>query len=451
MYQAVNDLRDLDAAHILHGLYDPTDRDQLTILIGGDGAVVRDVGGREFLDGISCLWNLNLGLGRDELVDAAAEQMKKLAYSCTYSGFGNIPAIELAARLSSVAYEGLTATFFTASGADANECAFKTARFYWKRQGKRDKVKILSLENGYHGVTLAAMSATGIPAYWPMFQPRIPEFIHVPSPNPYRCNFAAAGEDPGTAAARLLEEAIRHEGPDNVAAFIAEPVQGAGGVMVPPDNYFPLVREICNRYDVLLIADEVITGFGRTGRWFALSHWGVEPDIMTFAKGVTSAYLPLGGMMVTKKIADAISGAPPSERWMHASTYSGHPVCCAVALRTLVIMEREKLVDKAARLGRYMLRRLEALLELESVGDIRGLGLMAGVELVADRTTKAPFDRALKVGDRIRQKAHQAGLIIRNRGDIINIAPPFVISEDQLDALVSILRDAITDTTRGLL
>jgi adenosylmethionine-8-amino-7-oxononanoate aminotransferase len=450
VYQAVDDLRHLDAAHILHGLYNPSDRDQLTIVTGGDGAVVRDVGGHEYLDGISCLWNLNLGLGRQELVDAAAEQMKKLAYSCTYSGFANIPAIELAARLSNLAYEGLTATFFTASGADANECAFKTARFYWKRQGKRDKIKILSLENGYHGVTLAAMSATGIPAYWSMFQPRIPEFIHVPSPNPYRCNFATPGEDPGTAAARLLEEAIRREGAETVAAFIVEPVQGAGGVMVPPENYYPLVREICNRYDVLLIADEVITGFGRTGRWFALSHWGVEPDIMTFAKGVTSAYLPLGGMMVTQKIAEAINGASPSERWMHASTYSGHPVCCAVALRTLEIMEREKLVERAARLGRYMLRGLEALSELESVGDVRGLGLMAGVELVVNRTTKAPFDRGLKVGDRIRQKAHHAGLIVRNRGDIINIAPPFVISEDQLDTLVSILRGAIVDTTQGL-
>jgi adenosylmethionine-8-amino-7-oxononanoate aminotransferase len=248
----------------------------------------------------------------------------------------------------------------------------------------------------------------------------------------------------------VLEETIRREGADTVAAFIAEPVQGAGGVIVPPDDYFFRVREVCDRHEVLFIADEVITGFGRTGRWFALHHWHVEPDLMTFAKVVTSAYLPLGGMMVGRRIADAIRDAPPAERWMHASTYSGHPVCCAVARRTLEIIEAEKLVERAARLGGYLLRRLQELLGLESVGEVRGLGLMAAVELVADRGNKASFDPALRVGDRVRRQAHQAGLIVRNRGDVINLAPPFVISEGQIDEMVSVLRQAIADTPRGL-
>lgn len=449
MSHSLDGLHDFGDDHLLHGLYDPSDRKGLTILVGGSGATIRDATGRYYLDGLSGLWNTILGHGREELVEAAAQQMRQLAFCHTYSGFANIPAIQLATRLKSLAYDGLAATFFTTSGADANESAFKTARFYWRRQGKPHKVKILSLEHGYHGVTLSAMSATGLSGYSNMFQPVVPHFIQVPAPYPYRCNFAAPGESHGAAAARMLEETIQKERPETVAAFIAEPVQGAGGVIVPPDDYFPRVREILNRYEILFIADEVITGFGRTGQWFALSHWGVRPDIMTFAKGITSGYLPLGGMMVRQRIADAIDQAPPAERWMHASTYSGHPVCCAVALRTLEIIEAEKLVDRAAGLGRYMLNRLEELYDLDNVGEVRGLGLMAAVELVADRATKAVFDPALRVGERVRRQAQQAGLIVRNQRDIINLAPPFVISEGQIDEMISILRRAIAGTTQG--
>ncbi len=442
------DYADLDR-YYLHGLHDP--EEGLTVLIGGVGAVVRDAQDREYLDGTSGLWNTHLGHGRHELAEAASEQMHRLAYGHTYSGFANIPAIELAARLEALAYPGLKATFFTTSGADANESAIKTAWFYWRRHGRPDKVKILSLEHGYHGATLGAMSATGIPAYARMFRPRLSEFLQVRAPYPYRCDFANDGESPGAAAARALEEVIQREGADTVAGFIAEPVQGAGGVIVPPDDYFPRVREVCDRYDVLLIADEVITGFGRTGHWFALSHWDIEPDIMTFAKGVTSGYLPLGGMMVSEQIADAIRSAPSAERWAHVSTYSGHPVCCAVALKTLDIIEREKLVGRAARLGEYLRDRLERELGgLESVGEIRGLGLMAGVELVADPATRASFDPARRVGDRVRRDVHEAGLIVRNRGDVINVAPPFVISEHQIDELASKLRTAIDRVTHAV-
>ncbi|MBI3455279.1 MAG: aspartate aminotransferase family protein [Candidatus Rokubacteria bacterium] len=436
--------------YYLHPLADAADRGQLTVLVRGSGALVEDAEGRTYLDGLSGLWNTNLGHGRAELADAAADQMRRLAFGNTYSGFANVPALELAARLEALAYEGLRATFFTTSGVDANECAFKTARYYWRRQGKPTKVKILSLEHGFHGATLAGMSATGIPDYSEMFQPRLPEFIHVRSPYPYRCDFAAPGEGPGAAAARLLEETIQREGPESVAAFIAEPVQGAGGVIVPPADYFPRAREVCSRYDVLLIADEVITGFGRTGEWFGLTHWHVEPDVMTFAKGVTSAYLPLGGMMVTPRIASVIQKASASERWMHSSTYAGHPVCCAVGLRTLEIIETEKLVERVARLGRYLLGRLGTLLDLSCVGEVRGLGLMAAIELVSDRPTRAPFDPALGVGARVVRRAQQAGLIVRNRGDVVTLAPPFVISERQIDELASVLRRAVADTLEAL-
>lgn len=440
---------DLDQ-HYLHCLTDPADRGSLTVLVRGRGALVEDAQGKSYIDGLAGLWNVNLGHGREELAEVAAEQMRRLAFANTYSGFANVPALELAARLPTLAYSGLRASFFTTSGVDANEAAFKTARYYWRRHGRPEKVKILSLEYGYHGATIAGMSATGMPDYARMFQPRLAEFVHVRSPYPYRCDFAVPGEGPGAAAARLLEETIQREGPDTVAAFLAEPVQGAGGVIVPPADYFPRVREICDRHAVLLLTDEVITGFGRTGEWFGLTHWQVQPDVMTFAKGVTSAYLPLGGMMVTERIARTIQEAPASERWMHSSTYAGHPVCCAVALRTLDIVEREQLVARAARLGGRLLDRLKSLLDLACAGEVRGLGLMAAVELVADRGTRATFDPALKVGARVTRRAQAAGLILRNRGDVLTLAPPFVISEAQIDEAVAILRNAIIGTVEEL-
>ncbi|MBI3007129.1 MAG: aspartate aminotransferase family protein [candidate division NC10 bacterium] len=437
-----------DKKYVLHGLHSPADGEELVVFEGGEGVLVRDAQGREYIDGLSGLWNVNLGHGRRELVEAAAEQMGKLAFCSTYSGQSNIPTIRLAARLEGLAYPRLKATFFTTSGADANEAAFKTARYYWRRKGQPEKVKVISRFHGYHGVTLAAMSATGIETYWRMFEPRVPNFAHVPAPYAYRFEGVRPGETVGAAAARALEEEILRQGPETVAAFIAEPVQGAGGVIVPPEDYFPRIRAICDAHQVLLIADEVITGFGRTGRWFGLTHWDVEPDIMTFAKGVTSGYLPLGGVMISDAIWAEFSRAAAEERWMHASTYSGHPVCCAVALRTLDIIEQEGLVERAAKLGRYLLDGLATLMDLDAVGEVRGLGLMAAVELTADRDSRKPFPADQKVGERVRKEAERRGLIHRVRGDVINLAPPFVITEGQVERVVAILRDAIRAGTR---
>jgi adenosylmethionine-8-amino-7-oxononanoate aminotransferase len=251
------------------------------------------------------------------------------------------------------------------------------------------------------------------------------------------------GETIGQAASRELEEKILAEGADTVAAFIAEPVQGAGGVIVPPDDYFPNIRRICDKYDVLFIADEVITGFGRTGSWFALGRWGVEPDIMSFAKGVTSGYLPLGGIMLSDRIRDAVLSAPYENRWMHAFTYSGHPTCCAVGLKNIEIIEREGLVKNAAEMGARLLNGLKTLDEFAAVGDVRGLGLMAAVELVSDRATKAPNDPAQEIGERVRQECVKRGLYTRIRGDVIMLSPPLVIREDQVDRIVEIVREAL--------
>jgi adenosylmethionine-8-amino-7-oxononanoate aminotransferase len=430
-------------SHYVHALNDAADRQHLTVLVDGQGAWVRDAQGRRYLDGVSGLWNVHLGHGRPELVAAATAQLQRLAFGHTYSGFANRPALELAARLEAVAYPGLTATFFTASGADANEAAFKTARYYWRRRGKPAKVKILSLEHGYHGSTLAAMSATGISGLADMFAPRLDGFVRVPAPYPYRCDFSRPGEGPGRAAVRRFQEILQAEGPDTVAALIAEPVQGAGGVIVPPPDYFPHIRELCTRHEILFIADEIITGFGRTGEWFGLTHWGVQPDLMTVAKGITSGYLPLGAMMVSAPVLEVLDTAAGRERWSHSSTYSGHPVCCAVGLAVLDILEREALVARAAQMGRALLHRLQDLADLEAVGEIRGLGLMAAVELVADRTHRTPFDAGLKLGDEIRRRAHEAGLILRNRGDVLQLAPPLVVSDEELQQLVAIVRKSI--------
>src|SRR5712671_349795 len=389
-----------DQEHLIHPLHHPIDNAEPMIYVRGRGATIQEIGGHEYLDGLSGLWNVNVGHGRKELAQAAAAQMEELAYFSGYVGSSSIPAITLADRLIGLAYGNMQAVFFTSGGAESNESAFKTARFYWKARGKPGKVTIIARQHAYHGVTLQTMSATGMAAYWKMFEPRVPGFVHIQTCYPYRQEGAKPGETAGQTAARLLEEAILREGPDTVAAFIGEPIHGGGGVIYPTDDYWPLVREICTRHHVLLIADEVITGFCRTGRWFALGHWNVKPDIVSFAKGVTSGYLPLGGIMITKAIKDAMDSVKPEDRWMHAYTYSGHPTCCAVGLKNVEIMERERLWERSATLGTRLHKGLHAAFDSHpNVGDIRsGKGLLAAIELVEDKATKKPYGPDQKIG-----------------------------------------------------
>ncbi len=438
-------LLDADRRHLIHPLHHPKEHAQARIFVEGHGAMLRTADGTEYIDGLSALWNVNAGHGRKELADVAAEQMARLAYASAYSGFSNEPAIRLAERIVSLCYSNMAAAYFTTGGAESNESAFKTARYYWKRMGKPNKVKIISRHYGYHGVTLAAMSATSLPGYQKMFGPLVPEFLQVPPPYPYRW---PGNGDAGIEAADAVETAIEAQGADTIAAVIAEPVMGAGGVIVPPPSYFPRLRQICDRHDVLLIADEVITGFGRTGRWFALGHWGIEPDLVSFAKGVTSGYLPLGGIIVSKRIHQAMEDAPMDERYMHAATYSGHPVCCAVGLRNVAIIEREGLPERAAVMGRRLLSGLETLRSLPAVGDVRGLGMMCGVELVEDQATRKP---AIGLGGRVVAEAMKRGLIIRQRGgggtpvsgDSLCIAPPLMTPEATLERIVQIVGESI--------
>lgn len=447
------DLAVADEQYLIHSLHHPSDTNNALTYVSGNGITVRDAEGNEYIDGLSGLWNVNVGHGRAEMAAAAADQMKTLAYFSGYAGSTTIPSITLAERLVKLS-PGMASVFFSSGGAEANESAFKTARYYWKIRGKSNKVKVISRIYGYHGVTLQAMSATGIAAYWKMFEPRVPGFVHIQTCYPYRCEGAKPGETPGMTAARALEEAILREGADTVAAFIGEPIHGAGGVIYPTEDYWPRVREICTRYDVLLIADEVITGFGRTGRWFGLEHWDVSPDILSFAKGVTSGYLPLGGIMISQTIKDVIDSAERSNRWMHGYTNSGHPTCCAVALQNIDIIEREGLLENSAKMGDLLFQMLQNVFgKHPHVGDIRGgKGLMAALEFVEDRDSKKNFPITKDFGNRLRMELRKRGVVTRTRsaagehpapGDQVLFAPPLIVAATDIGRLVTTTKEAV--------
>jgi putrescine aminotransferase len=410
------ELGDLDRAHQLHPQHLDAEQQQPLVFTRGEGVTLWEADGRRYLDGMSCLWNVNVGHGRRDLAAAAAEQMATLAFANNYVGYGNEPAIRLAARLAELAPGDLQHVFFTTGGADSNESAFQLARFYWSVQGRPQKVKIISRTGGYHGVGMGAMAATGLPAYWSHFGPLPPGFGQV-----------------AAMSAQALEALILAEGPETVAAFIAEPVQGVAGVYPPPADYFPQIRAICDRYEVLLIADEVITGFGRTGRYWGLDHWDVAPDILAFAKGVTSGYLPLGGIIFSERIRAALH-AEPGERFMHAYTYSGHPACCAVGLRNLEIIEQEGLVARAATGGVRLLNNLAPLRQQPFVSEVRGLGMMAAVE----------FRAGSGIAARVLPEARRRGLITRAREENLLLAPPLITSDAELDEMTSILQSAVS-------
>ena len=433
---------DRDAAHLIHPLHSPAMHAGGKVWAGGEGEFLIDVNGDRYIDGLSGLWNNTAGNGRGELAEAAYAQMREMAFVSGYIGSSNPRAIELAERLAAITYPNINHFYFTSGGGESTDSNIKLARHYWKLMGKPDKTKVISRIWGYHGTTFAAMCATGISTYWPMFEPRIPGFIHIPAADSYRYE-APDGVSQGIAAANELEKAILAEGADNIAMFIAEPVPGAGGVLIPPVDYFPRIREICDQSEVLLVSDEVITGFGRTGRMFGLGHWRVEPDLIQFAKAITSGYFPLGGIGMSDAIADVMLES--GQAWMHAYTYSAHPVGCAVALAMLDIVEGEDFPGQAAAKGKRLLDGLrQALGDHPNVGDVRGLGLMCGIEYVRDRATKTPFDAAEKVGPRIHAAGVERGLFSRTRGDVYQIAPPIVTSEESIDRCIEIIAEATT-------
>lgn len=435
-----------DHAHLLHPQYYAPDHETPVIFDHGEGVWLTDVRGRRYIDALASLWNVAVGHGRGELADAAAEQMRKLAFSNNYVGFSNVPAIELASKVADLVYDNLEGVFFTNSGSESNEGAFKVARFYWNLRGRPSKVKLIARERAYHGGTLATTAMTGLPAFWKYFGPLTHEVAHTSKPEHLECDCMPNTDGE---CAHWLEAAILREGPETVAAFIAEPVKGAGGVWTPSPEYFAKVREICDRYEVLFIADEVITGFGRTGRWFALERWGVRPDILSIAKAITSGYVPMGAFIVSGDILEALKSLPSDARFMHAYTNSAHPTAAAVGLRNLRIIEEERLVENAQVMGDRLGDGLRAALGGHGhVTNIRQLGLIAGLTLVEDAEAGRAYEAAAGVGRRV--AAHmreQGGVITRFVGDQIVLAPPLVVNAEEVDAVVGAAEAAVRAVT----
>lgn len=419
-----------------------------------EGVYIYDETGKEYLDAHASLWLVNVGYGRQEILEAAYTQMKAMPFFSMFLGFSNRPAIELGERLRGLTLpEGMGKVFYSDSGSEAVETALKMVRQYWKNLGKDRKYKFISRRNAYHGVTMGALSASGITANRQKFEPLLPGFVHIPEPNCYRHGFGdgLSEEEVSEAAADALRKAVEFEGPETVAAFIAEPVQGAAGVIIPPDSYLRKCRDICTEHNVLFIADEVITGFGRTGTWFGSRTYGVQPDIMCFAKGITSGYIPLGATMCTDEIYQAFLGKPgDGSEFRHGNTYSGHAIAVSAALANLDIVERENLPENAKNVGEHFLAGLLKLKKYSIVGDIRGVGLLARVELVKDQKSRKPFEHPGTVGGKVQKLALEKGIIFRNVNDILTFSPPLVLSKAQADFIVDIVDESIREVLNAL-
>lgn len=441
----INALAAYDAAHIIHPQFHAADHRDAVIYESGKGAILTDVHGKQYIDGLSSLWNVAAGHGRTELAEAAAKQMSQLAFSNSYTGYANVPSIRLTERLLGLVSPNMSGIFYANSGSEANDMAIKAVRYFWFLSGKPEKLKIISRADAYHGGTMAATAVTGMAPFHKGFGPEPPGFLQVPTCYPYRCQWCANKPSCSLDCADNIEATILREGADTVAAVIAEPVHGAGGVIPPDPGYWPRLREICDRYNVLLIADEVITGFGRTGRWFALEHWGVQADVVTFAKAVTSAYVPLSGFIVSKSIHDAILTGPADAKFMIGCTNAAHPTACAVALRNLQIFDDEHLVERAEKMGRCLNEGMARLLEMPNVGNVRGLGLMAAVEVVADKASRQPFAPSDGIGPKLVRAMRERGVITRAKGESILFAPPLIITKDQIDTMMNVTAEAIDE------
>jgi len=433
-----------DIAHHLHPVTNLHRHRQAgpLVLIEGKGAKVRDSEGRWYIDGFAGLWNVNVGHGRSELAEVARQQMERLAFQPTFFGLATPPAIELAAKMHQLLPHH-SHFQFTSGGAESNETAIKIARYYWALSGQPEKTKIISRRMAYHGIAMGALAATGIPAYHADFGPLPPGFLYLSAPLAYRNNPGLSEPEFVAMLARELEELIAREGAETIAAFIGEPVQGAGGVVPPPEGYWQAIGPILRKHNILLIADEVITGFGRTGRMFAQETYGFQADITTFAKGITSGYVPLGGVGISRPIYEAI--AAPDRMFMHGFTYSGHPVACAVALANIEIIEREQLWLNAAERGEQLLRGLQQLEAHPHVGNVRGKGLMALVEVVEDKHSKKTFEASKGLGGKLMQVSRQKGVIVRCNDTGFAVAPPLVITSSEVDELVNALGETLSE------
>jgi 4-aminobutyrate--pyruvate transaminase len=425
-----------DLAHVLHP-YTNLKKFETAgplIMTGSRGIRVTDEQGKEYIEAMGGLWCTSLGYDEERLVEAAARQMRKLPFYHLFAGRGTEPAALLAEKLIQMAPVAMARVFFANSGSEANDTAVKLVWYYNNSRGLHRKKKIIARLKGYHGVTVATASLTGLPNNHRDFDLPIENIRHADCPHHYR--FAKPGESEEEFSARLaesLEAQILREGPDTVAAFIAEPVQGAGGVIVPPAGYWPKIQSVLKKYDMLLIADEVITGFGRTGNMFGCQTYGMEPDILTVAKQLSSGYLPISALLINDRVyAELVKESDKIGTFAHGFTYSGHPVCAAVALETLAIYEERGIVEHVRRMSVPFLAGLAEFAGRPHVGEVRGVGLIGALELVRDKATKAPFDPARNAGFWFQERALTHGLIVRQLGDSIALCPPLILDEPDL-------------------
>jgi putrescine aminotransferase len=441
------EIQRIDSAHYMHPF---TDHKGLAekgarIMTKADGIYVWDSNGAKILDAMSGLWCVNVGYGRQSLVDAATKQMKEMAYYNSFFQTTNVPAAKLAERIVGLAGDNYSHVFFSSSGSESNDTNIRMVRHYWATLGQPERKVIISRNNAYHGSTMAGASLGGMSGMHAQGGLPIPDIVHIEQPYHYGLAPKQDKDAFGIEAAGWLEAKILEVGPEKVAAFIGEPVQGAGGVIIPPKTYWPEIQRICDKYGILLICDEVICGFGRLGKWFGSQLLGAKPDLMTFAKGVTSGYIPLGGVVVGKRVAEVLINQ--GGEFNHGYTYSGHPVACAVALANIDLIESEGLVEQvASETGPYLAERFAELNQHPLVGDAETCGFVGGLALMKDKQNHIPFDEDLGVGTICRGHCFASGLVMRAVGDRMIIAPPLCTTKAQIDDMMTLIFQALDAT-----
>lgn len=423
-----------------------------TIIEKGKGVHVWDTSGKRYIEGMAGLWCTALGYGNEELIEAAREQLSTLSFTHIFGGKSHDPAIALAEKLKEISPAPASKIFFTSSGSEANDTQIKLAWYYNNARGLTKKKKIISRQRAYHGVTIASASLTGLPANHADFDLPIAGILHTANPHHYR--MAEAGESEQDFSARMADELdamIQREDPDTVAAFIAEPVMGAGGVILPPEGYFEKIQAVLDKYDILFIVDEVICGFGRTGNMFGSETYNLRPDTISVAKAITSAYAPLGAITVSEDVYQAmLDESRKIGTFGHGYTYSGHPLCTAIGVKALEIYQRDDIVSKVRKVAPRFQQRLKALADHPLVGEARGVGLIGGVELVADKAAKTAFDPKRGVGAKAAALVQEEGAILRAIGDTVAICPPLIVTEDDIDELFDALERGLNATQAWL-
>ncbi|KKE77711.1 aspartate aminotransferase family protein [Bacilli bacterium] len=446
------ELADLDKMHYLHPLTPPKmqyEQGPPIIVEEGNGIRIKDVNGQEYIDGMSMLWNVNLGHGKEELGEAAKEQMTKLAFSSSFNGYSHEPAVRLANKIATLTPGDLNVVFYTSGGSEANDTAFKLARYYWKQKGQPNRQKIISFNRGYHGVAQGSTSATGIKEFNSLVSSKAPDFIHA-DPHLLDCEL---GDKSHKNYSNSVRGTIEREGAENIAAVIMEPIMGAGGVFSPPAGYMQAIRDLCDEHGILMITDEIICGFGRTGEMFGVDNWKVVPDMMTFAKGITSGYIPLGGVVMREKIRDAFKET--EDVLFHGFTYSGHPTACAVALKNLEILERDNILANVRNMERIFKTELQKLQDKHPhVTNIRAVGLLGAFELYEDRDKEKPFASNVEAAMQLVDECFKRNLILRfinwNGSNIVAIAPPLIVNKQEMGEIFSIIDEALTSFENNL-